>query len=191
MGASIDCQVAHPPIISNNGIIMPVCSRCQGQGKESYDEDNRLVTDVCWHCSGSGQVEPEVDLQDRLLRVAHTLASQAETEYRKACDNDPEGEGYEFCAAENMLSAHDYFQERVSDRKFKLFDQISQLDSSIQNALLEWNEAPKSIPSPNGASAPVVDASVTAQFNKDIQSDIKGERIFEMQSIFGADDIPF
>ena len=135
---------------------MPKCSRCQGQGKESYDDDGRIVTETCWHCAGSGEVEPEVDLQDRLLRVADTLAYQEETEYRKARDNDPEGEGYEFCAAEEMMSVHDYFQGRVSDRKFKLLAQIQQLNSSIQDALLDWNEKRLSerptepTPSPNG-----------------------------------------
>jgi hypothetical protein len=157
-----------------------------------------MVTETCWHCAGSGEVEPEVALQDHLLRVAHALAIQEETEYRKARDNDPEGEGYEFCAAENMMSAHDYFEGRVSDRKFKLVAQMQQLNSSIQNALLEWyekrlSERPTETPSPNGMESPnegekerlLVQADLLEQFTKDLQSG----------AYFGRldceDDIPF
>lgn len=165
---------------------MAKCSRCDGFGYEVHDEDNRRVQDTCYHCAGAGEVEPEVDQQDRLLRVARSIAIQFEKEYRTARDNDPEGEGYEFCAAENMMSVHDYFEDRVSDRKFNIIDQLNKLDSDIQKVLLEWHEKLNSpaarpvvsTPSPNAASAPVVAPLVT-------------ERMFEMRSILGDDDIPF
>jgi hypothetical protein len=169
---------------------MPKCLRCNGKGRESYQEDDRMTTDVCYHCAGSGEVEPEVDLHDRLVRVAHTIAYQEEMLYRKARDNDSEGEGYEFCAAENMLSVRDYFQERVSDRQYKLVAQMSSLDEAIQNALLDWNERRSSerptepAPSPNGSVPSNVPANVTETF----------ENIYEpinMDEVFGDDDIPF
>lgn len=168
---------------------MPVCSRCNGQGRDSYEEDNRMVTDACYHCAGSGQVEDEVDLHDRLSKVAYALAHRVETEYRKACDNDPNGDGYDLGAAENMISVEVYFQERVQVSQFEIMNQLESVDSVIQNALLEWHETSKSpatqsTPSPNGTRAPVVDANVVAQFNSN-------ERIFEMNSILGDDDIPF
>lgn len=172
---------------------MPKCSRCLGQGKESYEEDNRMVTDNCYHCAGSGEVEPEVDLQDRLLRVAYALAHQAEVEYRKARDNDPEGEGYEFCAAENMLSVNDYFQERVIDRQYKLLVQIQQLDSVIQNALFEWNEQRSSehptepVPSPNGKTGYVVPPSHVVIGAEEIRAYQEVNFLEEISK----DDIPF
>lgn len=165
---------------------MAKCLRCDGFGYEVHDEDNRRVQDTCYHCAGSGTVEPEVDLHDRLLRVAYSLAYKEEMEYRKAVDNNPEGEGYEFAAAENMLSVEVYFQDRVGARQHQFMDQLNRLDSTIQNALLEWNETParstgqptELSPSPNAASAPIVAPLVT-------------ERMFEMRSILGDDDIPF
>jgi hypothetical protein len=163
---------------------MPKCLRCDGFGYEVHDEDNRRVQDTCYHCAGSGEVEPEVDLHDRLLRVAYSLAYKEEMEYRKAVDNNPEGEGYEFAAAENMLSVEVYFQDRVGSRQYQFMDQLSGLNSAIQNALLEWNEMPvspavqptKPAPSPNGMEAPnaseierlLVQADMLVQLNDDI-----------------------
>lgn len=142
---------------------MPKCLRCDGFGYEVHDEDDRRVQDTCYHCAGSGEVEPEVDLQDRLLIVAGALAHTAESEYRKACDNDPHGDGYELGAAENMISVSDYFQSRVMDRQYKFLAQMQTLDFAIQKILLDWHEKPKSesevptvrLPSPNGAVAKV------------------------------------
>jgi hypothetical protein len=168
---------------------MPKCLRCSGQGKESYDDGGRLVTDTCYHCAGAGEVEPEVYLQDRLMQVAYSLAYQDEMEYRKACDADPNGDGYDLGAAENMLSVHDYFQGRVSDRQYKLLAQMQQLDSVIQNALLDWNEKRPSerptepAPSPNGAKPTVED--VAAPLFIYIFTEVN------MSTIFGDDDIPF
>lgn len=177
---------------------MSKCCRCQGQGKESYDDDGRMVTETCWHCAGSGEVEPKVALQDHLLRVARALAIQEETEYRKARDNDPEGEGYEFCAAEEMMTVHDYFEGRVLNRQYQFGDQIRNLDPAIQKILLDWHEKrsserPTETPSPNGMESPnegekerlLVQADLLEQFTKDLQSG----------AYFGRldceDDIPF
>jgi hypothetical protein len=173
---------------------MPKCSRCNGQGRESYDEDNRVVTDVCYHCAGSGEVEPEVALQDHLLKVAYALAYQEETKYRKARDNDPEGEGYEFCAAENMLSVNDYFQDRVGERQYKLLTQIQQLDSSIQNALFEWYEKRLSerptgpVPSPNGSKTGYVAVPSHVIIGAE---EIRAHQEVNLLEEISEDDIPF
>jgi hypothetical protein len=173
---------------------MSKCCRCQGQGKESYDDDGRMVTETCWHCAGSGEVEPEVALQDHLLRVAHALAIQEETEYRKARDNDPEGEGYEFCAAEEMMTVHDYFEGRVSDRKFKLTAQMQQLNSSIQNALFEWYEKrlserlTKPAPSPNGSKTGYVAAPSHVIIGAE---EIRAFQEVNFLEEISKDDIPF
>lgn len=185
---------------------MAKCSRCAGSGSETYDEDNRMVTDVCYHCSGTGEVEPEVDLHDRLMRVAYALALQAETEYRDACNNDPDGDGYDLGAAENMLSVHDYFRSRVEDRQYKFGDQLRNVDSAIQKILLDWHEKPKCEseiptvrfpPSPNGSIAIVEQERVLAAtrtltspqfFGDDAAWDFLGKKKTKKND---DDDIPF
>lgn len=62
---------------------MAKCSRCDGFGYEVHDEDNRRVQDTCYHCAGSGEVEPEVDLHDRLMQVARSIAIQFEKEQKE------------------------------------------------------------------------------------------------------------
>lgn len=173
---------------------MSKCCRCQGQGKESYDDDGRMVTETCWHCAGSGEVEPEVALQDHLLRVAHALAIQEETKYRKARDNDPEGEGYEFCAAENMMSVHDYFEERVCARKHEYIVDLEKLASPIQNALFEWYEKrlserlTKPAPSPNGGKTGYVAAPSHVIIGAE---EIRAFQEVNFLEEISKDDIPF
>lgn len=173
---------------------MPKCLRCSGQGRESYEEDGRLVTDVCYHCAGSGEVEPEVDLHDRLVRVAYTIAYQEEMQYRKARDTEPEGEDYAFCAAENMLSVNDYFQERVQDRQYKLVAQMSSLDSAIQNALLDWNEKRLSerptepAPSPNGGKTGYVVPPSHVSIGVE---EVRAHQEVNFLEYIPEDDIPF
>lgn len=125
---------------------MAKCSRCQGQGYESYDEDGRMVTDVCYHCGGEGTVDEETDFHDRLQAVAATLAHQKESEYRKACDSDPDGDGYDLCAAENGMRTFDYFRSRVWDRTYEIAQELSERPRAEQELLVAWNEFDSTAP---------------------------------------------
>lgn len=119
---------------------MATCSKCQGTGRETYDEDERRVTDACYHCGTTGQVEDEVDWSDRLHMVALTLAEREEREYRKAADEDPQGDGYDLYAAENMMSTWDYFRSRVWDRAYSIGEKLVAMDLPSQQLLVAWNE---------------------------------------------------
>ncbi len=121
---------------------MPICSRCQGEGEESYDEDGRMVTDVCYHCAGSGNVDEDTDFHDALHRVASSLAYRAESEYQRAVNSDPDGDGYDLGAAENGLSTHDYFRCRVWDREPEIIEKLAAMSRQDQEFLIAWNEMP-------------------------------------------------
>lgn len=162
---------------------MAVCSRCNGDGYEVYDEDGRMVKDACYHCGTSGQVDEETDWHDRLMRVASTLAYQAESDYRKACDNDPEGDGYDLHAAENMMRTSDYFMARVYERQYEIAEQLSKLDLDMQRVLVAWNEQPTE--------------SLLVRFNRSVLSEIQahpspnGCKSANEDTALGDDDIPF
>lgn len=119
---------------------MPDCCRCQGQGKETYDEDGRTVTDVCYHCAGSGKVDEDTDFHDRLHHVASALAYQAESEYRKACDSDPEGDGYNLGAYENGMMPFDYFRCRVLERTPEIAEKLLEMSRSDQEFMIACHE---------------------------------------------------
>lgn len=160
------------------------CSRCGGSGYESYDEDGRMVTDACYHCGTTGEVDEETDWHDRLMRVASTLAYQQESEYRKACDNDPEGDGYDLHAAENMMRTSDYFLARVYERQYTIAEELSKLDPDMQSVLVAWNEQPQE--------------SLLTRFNKSVAKELQaklpspnGGEQADMSAVFGDDDIPF
>ena len=123
---------------------MAKCSRCQGEGEEFTEEEGHPqggVYETCYHCGGSGEVDEETDFHDRLHRVAATLAYQKESDYRKACDSDPDGDGYDLCAAENGYLTHDYFRVRVWERTEDIAQELAQRSRADQELLVAWNEA--------------------------------------------------
>ncbi len=124
---------------------MAKCSRCQGEGRVWEEEEGHPqggVYDVCYHCGGEGTVDEETDFQDRLHAVAATLAYQKESEYRKACDSDPDGDGYDLCAAENGMRAFDYFRVRVWERTDEIARELAERPREDQELLVAWNEQP-------------------------------------------------
>ena len=115
-----------------------VCQNCGGVGTQVWDEDDRRVEDTCYHCSGTGTVDDRVDHADNLMRAAGTIAYQIESEYRKACDSDPEGDGYDLRAAENMMTTFDYFRSRVWDRQYEIARELSGMSLADQEFLIAW-----------------------------------------------------
>lgn len=92
-----------------------VCGRCCGEGRQSWVEDDRWVEDVCYACGGSGSVDAEHAFEQRLGAALDLLGRRKAHAYRCARDEDPEGEDFAFCAAENMLSARDYEEALAMD----------------------------------------------------------------------------
>lgn len=111
------------------------CEKCQG-GRQYYQEDGRNVSDVCYRCGGSGWVDEETAHHTKMEQVALHLADAYVREYRKACDNDPEGEGWVFRAAENMMSAEDYTKGMVYDKQCEFGEELAHLPRSLQSALI-------------------------------------------------------
>lgn len=125
------------------------CSRCQGEGEVWEEEEGHPqggVYDTCYHCGGEGTVDEETDFHDRLHAVAATLAYQKESDYRKACNEDPEGDGYDLGAYENQMMPHDYFRTRVWDRTEEIARELAERSRADQELLVAWHEATHSQP---------------------------------------------
>ena len=119
---------------------MQKCSRCCGTGREVYDEDGRMVEDACYHCGETGMIDDETAFVDRLACVATTLAYHYESEYRRAVNSDPDGDGYDLGGYENGLMPHDYFRLPVWDREPELLNRLMRLPIEQQELLIAWNE---------------------------------------------------
>jgi hypothetical protein len=157
---------------------MSKCRKCNGEGYEWIDEDSYVVQHPCYHCGTSGEVDEETDFHDRLMSVANTLAYQQESEYRKWCDSDPDGDGYDLHAAENMMRTSDYFLARVYERQYDIAEQLSKLPLPSQEVLVAWNEEAQ--------------VSLCARFNQSVKAELEAKQeLKEATAIFGDDDIPF
>lgn len=119
---------------------MVTCSFCGGKGYCYYDDGEHRGNDACYHCGTTGKVSEDVDFSDRLMQVAYTIAYAKEKAYRKYCDEDPDGDGYALHAAENMLSEHDYFMERVYVSQHFFLKEIESLSFEMKQVLVAWNE---------------------------------------------------
>ena len=155
------------------------CRKCNGEGYEYVDEGSCVVKEACYHCGTTGQVDEETDWHDRLGSVAMALAYQQESEYRKWCDSDPDGDGYDLHAAENMMRTSDYFMARVYDRHYDLAEKLVAMDLPSQKLLVAWEELPHE--------------HLSVRFNRSVQQELetKQQDLKDATSVFGDDDIPF
>lgn len=123
---------------------MTTCSQCSGEGYVEYEEDEysgHYVRDVCYHCSGSGKISHEEHVQDELASVAITLADLYVSQKRKAIDSDPDGDGWNLIAAENMMSSFDYFKTQVWDKQSEFYEKLLEMPLEAQELLIAWNNA--------------------------------------------------
>lgn len=124
---------------------MATCRNCHGEKRVWVEEEGHPqggVYDACYHCGNTGVVDEETDFHDRLLSVAATLAYQQESDYRKACNEDPDGDGYDLHAAENMMHTSDYFRARVYERTYHIAEELAGRSRDEQELLVAWNELP-------------------------------------------------
>lgn len=162
------------------------CSRCHGEGEESYEEDGRMFTDVCYHCGGSGHVDDEMHFHDALNRVAMTLAERAESEYRKACNSDPDGDGYDLGAYENGMMPFDYFRCRVYERAPEIAEKLATMSLADKEFLIAWDEY---IPEPGILEKPEPPALIDELLKA--SPEVQQACIDMTAGTYTEDDIPF
>lgn len=118
------------------------CTRCDGEG---YHEDG-----ACYHCATDGTVDEETHFQDQLSACGQMLAAHEVNRIRSLADEDPDGEGFAFCAAEDMMTPHDYammLHWSISSRYHQMISEMSRRDQEILVALsLIPNNPPREIP---------------------------------------------
>lgn len=117
------------------------CTRCCGDGRVEYHEDNRIVSEVCYHCDGSGKVDQETDFYDKLYSVANALAVMRVNEIRNNYNSVPDGEGWAFLAAENQMSERNYTLTHVYEYTDKYMDSLDKMSRSDQELLIAWNSS--------------------------------------------------
>jgi hypothetical protein len=115
------------------------CPQCQ-YGWVLHDEDGRQFYDACYHCGNTGWISDEQAFMNRVRGVAGTLAYEAVMRLKKGADSNPDGEGWAFHAAENMLHEHEYTQGRVweyESRMMAVLEQMGERDRLLLEVLVD------------------------------------------------------
>jgi len=111
------------------------CTQCGGEGRTPEREGDHLVEAPCYHCGTTGQISEELAGHDELGALAGWLACQSVAEERAARNEDPEGEDWAFCAAENMLTEYEYTQGRIWEKEGFYQQRINELPWQMQEDL--------------------------------------------------------
>ena len=111
------------------------CGKCDN-GTQHYDDDGLMVSDTCYHCGGSGRIDPRLDFEDKLMSAAMCMAIKHIAEYIAIRNENPDGEDFEFMAAENQCSVHDYEQMLVIDAQYEFMEAIERLSEGEQMKLV-------------------------------------------------------
>lgn len=148
------------------------CEKCQGSGTQHYEEDGRQVSDTCYRCSGSGKVDEETAHFTKLERVAAIVGAAYVSAWRDSCNNDPEGEGWAFRAAENMMCESDYTLAMQYEKAAEVGEEFAKLSHLAQVALIEAllpkpRKAPEVPPSPPVAEPGSFDACDVAGHSRE------------------------
>jgi hypothetical protein len=104
------------------------CPNCVNGWREGH-EDGRPVRDACYTCGNTGKVDPEQFEQLRMREACDVLALNIVSQKKKSMNSNPDGEGFGFAAAENMLSEYDYFQSLCMDES----GNVSQIFEKMMN----------------------------------------------------------
>jgi hypothetical protein len=96
------------------------CNHCHGTGEDEWDEDGRIIYDCCIKCQGSGSITEDEAEQAALQQSFHEAAFQIIRKLIKAYNEDPDGDGWNMCAAECMMSERDYTQARIWEKEAEI-----------------------------------------------------------------------
>jgi hypothetical protein len=119
---------------------MKDCMGCMADGGYyTLQEDEVFVT--CDYCGGTGKIDDNDYFQYTLMDIARGFAYLEEGEYRKNRNSDPDGEGYNFIAAESMMSESDYFTMRVYDRYYDNLNRLETMSLEDKQLLVAWYES--------------------------------------------------
>lgn len=103
------------------------CPECEA-GFRIVEEDGRRIQDACYHCGNTGFITPEEYYRDQIRWAAELLAADMVNSLKAARNSDPEGEGWDFCAAENGMSSYEYTQARWMEQASEVGEVLAKLN---------------------------------------------------------------
>jgi hypothetical protein len=115
------------------------CPNCE-DGFVIVEEDGRRIRDACYHCANTGFISPEQHRLDQIEGMAASLATSVVQKMKRACNTDPEGEGWAFHAAEAGMREYEYTTARVmskADDFGKSLVALDQTNPQLISALLD------------------------------------------------------
>jgi hypothetical protein len=95
------------------------CPNCDGGWRYDTDEGGRPVQDACYTCGNSGRITEDEYFVIRMRLLADFIGTEAVQRRKRAADSNPDGEGWAFHAAENMMHEYEYTQAVMMEESAK------------------------------------------------------------------------
>ena len=115
------------------------CPNCE-DGFVIVEEDGRRIRDACYHCANTGFISQEQHRLDKIESMAVSLATSVVEKMKRACNADPESDGWAFHAAESGMREYEYTTARVmakADDFGKSLADLDQTNPQLISALLD------------------------------------------------------
>ncbi len=130
--------------------MMVKCPRCHKGWVRHHDEGEDFDS-PCYHCGNTGWISEEQAFADSVGALAEKLAYIIVNERIEARNANPDGEGWAFCAAENMLTEYEYTQMAYLDETAqveKVLNELAEQHPNIVRALITASFPPKPVQPP-------------------------------------------
>lgn len=133
------------------------CPDCENGWREVDEPGYDTIRDACYHCGNTGFITDEQARKDRIRNVAEMLGHRAMDAERQARNNNPDGEDFAFCAAENQCSEYEYSLGVASGyamRFDRLFEEMDKRDRCLLDVLIDAVDPPKPVENPSPEPVP-------------------------------------
>jgi hypothetical protein len=108
------------------------CPRCHN----GYQDDGG----ACYHCGTTGEISDELYFTDQVTNLCLEIAIQLVHDRRKLSNQNPDGEGWAFHAAECGCSEQVYTQGQILAEQDRIMDVFSRFDRPLMRAIVKLFE---------------------------------------------------
>lgn len=109
---------------------------CDG-GQRFGRENDRNTQEGCYTCGGTGRITEAQYRDRRRSEMFEILGADVVAAMRQSANSDPEGEGWDFHAAENQMSGYEFAQVRAAGEAEKISRLFKRLEDEGHGDMID------------------------------------------------------